>query len=129
VYICFTEIKHKTFFGIKHITQIKRYAIRRRMNVCKHIFYSNSTFGAFWVLNNVDIFNTCTSTAKFKSMRNAHALIISVSLRYRRLLFAQIYKSFFHWATGKIFLYIYFIFIFTTTYNLNESMPSIVMLL
>ena len=36
--ICFTEIKHKQIFGIKHITQIKRYAIRRQMNVCKHIF-------------------------------------------------------------------------------------------
>jgi len=64
-------------------------------------FFSNSTFGELWVINTADIFNTCT--AKFKSLRNARALIISVSLRYRRLLFAQIYKSFFHWATGKYF--------------------------
>jgi len=27
----------KTIFGIKHITQIKRYAIRRQMKLCKHI--------------------------------------------------------------------------------------------
>jgi len=39
----------------------------------------------------------------FKSMRNAHAHIIFVSLRYRRLLFAPKYKTFFGCATGKIF--------------------------
>ena len=33
----------KLFFGIKHITQIKRYAIRRQINGCKHI-YSYSFF-------------------------------------------------------------------------------------
>ena len=30
----------KLFFRIIHITQIKRYAIRRQMNVCKYILYS-----------------------------------------------------------------------------------------
>jgi len=37
-------------------------------------------------------------------------------------------KHFFHWATEINILYIVFIFILTTTYNLNESRPSIVML-
>jgi len=37
----------KLSFGIKHITQIKWYAIRRQINVCKYIlsfFLSNSIF-------------------------------------------------------------------------------------
>jgi len=42
-------------------------------------------------------------TVILKSVRNAHARIISVCLRYRRLLFAPKYKTFFHWATEKIF--------------------------
>jgi len=62
-------------------------------------------------------------------MRNAHASIISVSLRYRRLLFATKYKTIYDWATEKNILYIYLIFILTTTYNLNESRKSIVILL
>jgi len=33
------KLNIKLFFGIKHNTQIKRYAIRRKMNVCKHIFF------------------------------------------------------------------------------------------
>jgi len=33
------ELNIKLLFGIKHFTQIKRYAIRRQMNVCKHILY------------------------------------------------------------------------------------------
>jgi len=56
-------------------------------------------------------------------MRNEHARIISVRLRYRRLLFAPKYITFFHSATGKNY---YFMFILTTTYNLNKSRPSIV---
>jgi len=39
------KLNIKLFFGIKHITQIKRCAIRRKMNVCRHIFsffFSNS---------------------------------------------------------------------------------------
>ena len=33
------KLNIKRFFGIKHITQIKRYAIRRQINVCKHFFH------------------------------------------------------------------------------------------
>ena len=39
------KLNIKQFFGIKHITQIKRYAMRQ-MNVCKHmffLFFSNSS--------------------------------------------------------------------------------------
>jgi len=32
------KLNIKLFFGIKHITQIKQYAIRRQMNECKYIF-------------------------------------------------------------------------------------------
>jgi len=46
--------------------------------------------------------------SNFKSMRNAHARIISVSVRYRQMLFAPNYKEYFHWATGKK----YFIYLF-----------------
>jgi len=30
----------KLFFGIKYVTQIKRYALKKQMSLCKHIFLS-----------------------------------------------------------------------------------------
>ena len=42
------KLNIKLFFGIKHITQIKRYAIRRQMNVCKVVnTFSSSLFFRF----------------------------------------------------------------------------------
>ena len=53
--------------------------------------------------------------SNFKSMRNAHARIISVSLWYRRLLFAPKYKTFYDWASEKMFytciLFMYMFFV------------------
>ena len=42
----------KLFFGIKHITQIKRYAIRRNMNVCKYILF---IFSKSYVISKIAI--------------------------------------------------------------------------
>ena len=58
-------------------------------------------------------------------MLNAHARIISVSLRYRRLLFAPKYKPFYDWASEKIFYIFISILSYITAWELSQSVGSV----
>ena len=54
--------------------------------------------------------------SNFKAMRNAHACIISVSLRYRRILFAPKYTTFY--STRLVEKYFIYLFHFYLNNNL-----------
>jgi len=62
-------------------------------------------------------------------MRNAHIAYYFRKFPKLSIAFSAKLLNIFPLATGKNILYIYFFFISTTTYNLNESRLSIVMLL
>ena len=92
------KLNIKLFFGIKHITEIKRYAIRRQTNVCKHIFFfffqipilflKNSNACVSFFLNSNIIYTQCLcytqfSKTKYKSKINKamlmHILIMTLN--------------------------------------------------